>query len=67
MKKREYMRPVTEVVEIELGGFVCLSWGIVDNKADVDDDKYIVPPTVAGEATWSEKEDDGGSIWGDLD
>ncbi|MFA4046949.1 hypothetical protein HPS54_10420 [Prevotella sp. PCHR] len=67
MKKRLYVRPVTEVVKVELGGFVCLSWDIENNKADVDDDKYIVPPTVAGDAVWSEKEDDGGGIWGDLD
>lgn len=68
MKKKKYVKPETVVIVVETESFICLSWE-VKNNGDVEggEDGDLVPPSTAGDAEWTEKKEDGGGIWGDLD
>jgi len=69
MDKKRYVRPETVTVVVETESFICLSWDIEkgDNEGGSGNDGYIVPPGPAGETDWTEKKEEGGGIWGDLD
>lgn len=68
MKRKEYVKPDMAVAGMEPAHFICLSYTIKDSGNPEDDyENYILQPTVAGSGKWSETEEGGGTVWGDLD
>lgn len=63
MEKKKYIKPNTNIVQMQCEGFICMSYGVEDR-----DGSYIISPSVAGDTEWYETDDEGkGGITGDLD